>query len=220
MSAARTVVLLLLSLLLPVHCTAFRPAAPIAAGEPSRAVHLINIGWHTGLALRRADIPAGPWPESADFPAAVYLEVGWGDRDFYQAPAFDPWLAVKAALLPTSAVLHVVGFDDAPDRYFGSAEIIRIDLSRPSFERLVAFIDDAYDRRGAARASPIGPGLYGNSLFYPATGSFHLFNNCNVWVARGLRRAGLPVVPFWAVTADNLFSQARKFGRIEHSQTR
>jgi uncharacterized protein DUF2459 len=52
-----------------------------------------------------------------------------------------------------------------------------------------------------------GPGLYGDSRFYPAWQQFNLFNTCNVWAARALRSAGLPIED--AITKEGLMSQAR-----------
>src|SRR5262245_52075473 len=63
-------------------------AAPVAevrpaSGGPVVAVYLVAHDEHTGIALRRADIPAELWPERRDFPRAEFLEVGWGARDYY-----------------------------------------------------------------------------------------------------------------------------------------
>jgi len=193
-------------------------AAPVkelslpAAGEPSASVYLVNHGWHTGLMVRRADIPHGLWPESADFPAADYLEIGWGDRDFYQALAFDPGLALKAILFPTASVLHVVGFSGAEERYLPGIEVIELKVTRSRLERLIRYIHETYAREGAARAPPLRQGLYGDSRFYPAQGKFHLFNTCNTWTARALQAAGYPVTP--TIRAESLMAQARRFGRV------
>jgi len=207
---------LMLALLLLAGCAPNR-GQDLSAMEgtgPVRTIYLIDLGWHTGLAVKRADIPAGLWPESEDFPNAEYLEVGWGDRDFYQAQGFNLWFALKAVLVPTASVLHVVGLPVRPAAYFPAAEIVEMALSEPQFEQIIVSIHNTYARGDTARAQAIGPGLYSDSRFYAAEGKFHLFNTCNVWVARALRNAGLPIVPFFAVTSDGLLSQAREFGKI------
>jgi hypothetical protein len=40
----------------------------------------VSHGWHTGLVIRRADIPEGIWPEPHHYADPAYVEVGWGDR--------------------------------------------------------------------------------------------------------------------------------------------
>ncbi|MDV7400058.1 DUF2459 domain-containing protein, partial [Arthrospira platensis SPKY1] len=94
--------------------------------------------------------------------------------------------ALRAALGPSAAVLHVVGLSDHPARVLIFSELVALEVSEPGFARLIDFIAATHDRAGAERAEPIGRGLYLDSHFYPALGSFHLFNNCNTWVVNAL----------------------------------
>jgi uncharacterized protein (TIGR02117 family) len=187
-------------------------SAPPQDGKPVVAVYVVAHEKHTGIAIRRADIPAGLWPESRDFPQADYLEVGWGDREYYQA--LDPGLGttLSAALFPTPSVLHVVGIRGPVAEYFQSNEVIEFGLPGDGFERLVRYIHDAHERAGAPATAPLGKGLYGDSQFYPAWETFHLFRTCNVWTARALRTAGLPVSD--SITREGLMSQARAIGKV------
>jgi hypothetical protein len=84
---------------------------PPAPAELVKPIYVINHGWHTGIAVRRADIREGAWPEPVDLADSEYVEVGWGNREFYMAPEGTLGLALKAVLWPSPAVLHVVGFD-------------------------------------------------------------------------------------------------------------
>jgi uncharacterized protein (TIGR02117 family) len=190
---------------------------PYTGQNPTRPVWLVAPGWHTGLAVRRTDIPPDLLPERADFPEADYLEVGWGDRDYY--PASDPgvWLALKAALIPGPSILHVAGLGAPPDLYSDSDKILRIELPETAFRNLIVYLHDSFARHGSPRALPLGPGLYGNSRFYEARGRFHVFNNCNTWAARALHAAGLPVAPFPVITAGNLRCQVRHWRTLESS---
>ena len=190
---------------------------PVEQDAARRTVYLVSHGWHTGIVLRRADLPADVWPESADFPDAEYLEVGWGDRDFYQSAQFSCRLALKAALWPTPSVLHLVGFNGPVVDYFTHSEVIELELLPRDFQHLCGYMSDRFERNGAPRATPLGPGLYGTSAFYPARAQFHLFNTCNVWTARALRTAGLPVTPFYAITTERVMSQARQVGKTLQS---
>jgi uncharacterized protein (TIGR02117 family) len=183
---------------------------PPAAGGPTIAVYVVAHDDHTGIALRRADIPAGLWPESRDFPQAEFLEVGWGARDYYMGRDQGFWGTLKAAL-GTQSVLHVVGFRGNPAENFRGSEVIELSVTADGLERMVRAINDAYDRSGAAVAAPLGPGLYGDSRFYPAWQQFNLLNTCNVWTARVLRSGGLPVED--AITKEGLMSQARELAR-------
>jgi hypothetical protein len=52
-------------------------------------------------------------------------------------------------------------------------------------------------------------GLYGDSRFFNATGSFYLTNTCNTWTASMLDSAGVPVSSFLTLTADSVLDQLR-----------
>jgi hypothetical protein len=108
-------------------------------------------------------------------------------------------------------VLHVAGFRGAPEDYFRLSEVVELVVPEERLVQLVRYIHDAYERTGARSAAALGPGLYGDSRFYPAWESFHLFRTCNVWTARALRLAGLPVRD--SITMEGLMSQARAIGR-------
>ena len=204
--------LLLLLILSPLGGCASPPAEPPTVPHLAKVVYVLGHGWHTGLVVQRADIPDGIWPEHNDFPKAQYVEVGWGDKDFYQAqePTFS--LALKAALQSTASVLHVVGFNGPPEAYFPESEVIAVRLSPPGFERMSTFIHATYKRDENGRAIYLGPGWYEYSKFYLAMGTYHLFNTCNTWVAKALQAAGSPMYPASAMTAGNVMEQARKFG--------
>lgn len=182
---------------------------PPGGNTPTKSVFLVNQGWHASLVVKRSDIPEGVWPERDDFPRSEYLEVGWGDRRFYQTP--DPhWgILLMAALWPTPSVLHVAGFSGRVSSYFPTSEIIEIKLSYPGFERLCRTLADSFARNEAGRALPLGPGRYGESLFYPSRETYHLFKTCNVWIARALRAGGCPITPALAIRVDGLMSRAR-----------
>jgi uncharacterized protein (TIGR02117 family) len=215
------------TLLLAVSCCAcavpVRDAPKPSEHEPRNTIYLVSHGWHAGIVLRRADIPDSVWPALEDFPDAQYLEVGWGDMDYYQTPDPHMGLILKAALLPTASVLHIVGFSGTVPAYFPFSEIIRIELPSTGFEHLSHAIAESFARDKAGNITQLGSGLYGNSRFYLSRESYHLLNTCNVWSARMLSAAGLPITPATATRVENLMSQARQFGTVlqsrpEHAQ--
>ena len=213
-SACGRRILPLLALAALVACAAPPPNPALPQdGTPRVAIYLVTHDKHSGIAVRRAEIPAGLWPETRDFPRADYLEVGWGDRDYYYGRNQGSGDALRAAFgFNNPSVLHVVGVRGTLMQNFPASEIIELMLSREGFEHLVRYIHDAYDRAGAPAVAPLGAGLYGDSRFYPARESFNLLRTCNVWTARGLRGAGLPVED--SITLGGLMSQARELGRV------
>lgn len=178
-------------------------------GARERVVHVVNLGWHTGIVLPADAIDPTALPERRDLPEAAWIEFGWGDAAFYRDP--DPGIAtyLSAAFVDTPPVMHVVGLPVPPARYFPKAEVIEVSLTNAEHDRLIAYLSGSFDRRGAEKAEPIGRGLYPNSLFYEATGRFSLANTCNTWVARGFARAGLPIDTDEVVRASTVMSRLR-----------
>lgn len=187
---------------------------PPAPAELVKPIYVINHGWHTGIAVRRANIPEGVWPEHADFADSEYVEVGWGDREFYTAPEGTLGLALKAVFWPTQGVLHVVGFDGPVQQFFRQREIVEILVSDRGFHRLAVFIGDAYAKDGSGRTMVVGRGQYANSRFYVAREKYFLLKTCNTWTARALRSAGLPITSLYAVSAGNVMDQTRPLGQV------
>lgn len=161
--------------------------------------------------IKKADIPVVVLPELRDFPSAEYLEFSWGDRDYFPAPDGGLGLALKAAFWSSGSILHVVGFKDAVQNAYPSAEIIEIPLSEEGFQRLVKFISDTFSRPHPPAPAEARPGLFSNGRFYAAEGKFSLLRTCNTWVAEALSTAGLPIRPSYVITAGNLSDQLRPF---------
>jgi uncharacterized protein (TIGR02117 family) len=187
--------------IVPVVGCATRAADSGARGEIP--LYVITHGWHTGLAMRASDIDFARWRALPHPARSRYVEVGWGDRDYYPAPRFNLWYGFKALAWPTPSVLHVVGFDDPPARTFPASEVIELHLHSDAFERLLAYISASFE----PEAAPIAPSLYGTGAFYPSQEKFHLFKTCNVWVARGLRAADIEVRS--SLTTEGLMAQLR-----------
>ena len=187
---------------------------PPGPDETSRTIYLVKQNWHAGIVVKREDIPPGTWPQHNDFPDAEYLEVGWGDRDYYMTPSPHLGITLKAALLPTASVLHIVGFSGSVTSYFPHSEVIRIELSEVGFQRLCSYLENSYALDEDGRSQPLGPSLYGAGQFYLSRESYHAFNTCNVWTARGLREAGCPITPAANLTVETLMANVAKFGTV------
>lgn len=186
---------------------AHRPALP--GDELAVTVWVLDHGWHTALAARRVDVDRGLWPEVDGFPEAAFVEVAWGDRDFYVANPATASMAIKAAFASGGSVLHVVGFSAPVALSFPGIEIVALRVSRRGFDALTRFVSEEFEREEDGRSFRLQHGLYGTSSFYTARSGYHLFNTCNTWVARALQASGLPVTAVGVITAGDVMSQVR-----------
>ena len=192
-------------------------AKPVGALYPpdqdqndTKTVYVVNnYGDHSGIVISRKD--AEPYMHALDeFKSARYLEFGWGDASFYPAEKITFWLSMKAGLWPTDAVMHVVALQKDPLVHYSSSNIVTLELSKKGFIRLVEFIDNSFTLDENGEVIKLGKGLYGESWFYRAEGTFYLFNNCNDWSADAIRASGFPISTLYVLKADNIMYQLRQ----------
>lgn len=188
-------------------------ARALAGEPPAPSVFVVTHHWHTGIAVRTADVPPGRWPDAEAFAGAEFVEVGWGDRDFWMAPRETIGLALKAALASEASVLRVLWFDGPVERSLPASDVVELFVSRAGLESLVDFVAESYARTPAGRPIDLGPGPLPGSRFYLAAGRYHLFNTSNRWTAQGLIRAGLPFAAS-SLTASGIMCQAAELGRV------
>jgi len=182
----------------------------ISRDVSAHTIWVIDHGWHTAIVVRRSAVDTTIWPEIDDFPDAAFVEVAWGDRDFYMAERGTAWLAVKAAFLTSGSVLHVVGFSGPFEAHVPRNDVVELEVSRRGFDAMTRLFHEEYQRDEQSRPVRLAPGLYGASWFYSARNRYHLFNTCNTWVARALRAAGLDLAPAGTVTAGGVMQEARR----------
>ena len=126
-----------------------------------------------------------------DHPAAEWLVVGWGARDFYtQTPTYaDLSLpAIWRGMIGDSSVLRldIAGAlpDDLPAR--------RLALSEREY---AALLDGIWATlKTDADGEPIRSDVAGYTQtdgFFEAKGTFHILRTCNVWIGERLREAGI-----------------------------
>lgn len=192
--------------LLAIGCAGpIKSLYPPSSGERPRKVYVINHSiLHTGLAVKRSDIPRGMWPAQKDYPGCKYLEVGWGDDDGYRKD-LTTGIAMKALLGSKRTVLLSNRFEDFRDPRL---KIVEVDLSAQGFSRLCRHIEQTYALDESGRPIRLGAG------WYRARGTYSAFNTCNTWIASGLRKAGCPITPAYCLTPGPLLSQVRHFGRV------
>lgn len=199
----------LIALLLAAGLSACQSAPRVepAEGPADRLVHVVSHGWHTGIVMATADVPAGAWPVAESLMQSRFVEVGWGDRVYYIDPDAGLGTASRAALVGGPGVLHLVGLDQPPQEAFPASEVVALPVSAAGLERLVAYVGESFALDDAGRAVDLGRSLYGAGRFYASRERFHLFKTCNVWTARALQSAGLPIGT--AITAGSIMEDAR-----------
>jgi uncharacterized protein (TIGR02117 family) len=194
-------------LALAIGCS-YSPEAtrPAAQGQSpsSQPVFVVSHGWHTGIVFPREKLLEIVPGLQSRFPAGEYLEIGWGDKGFYQANEITFGITLEALFWPTETVVHVVAVPRSPNRSFPHSETRLICLNQSQIESLARFLANSFSRDLANQIIPTRAGIYGDSQFYVGVGSFHLFNTCNKWTAKGLASAGFDIDTTLKLTASSI----------------
>lgn len=176
--------------------------------DGDKGIFVVNNGWHSGIIVKVEDINRSVLDLEESFKGFEYIEIGWGDEEFYKSKDPSIWMTLKAAIIPTSSVMHVRAYNSYMLNYFSEEHIVQIRLSHKAFEKLLNFIVNSFARE-EAKVIILSKGLYENSLFYLSSKNYHLFNTCNVWTANALRSADVDVSPYSSITTNSLFSQLK-----------
>lgn len=190
-------------------------AAPEAQpGIGPKSIYVVSHGWHTGIVVRREEIPEPLLPEKNEYPHANYIEFGWGDADFYMDPDAGVSRALNAAFSSDSSVLHVVWFDDLAEISLSGVETVELKVGEDELKRLCLFLHNSFERDSAGMSRALRAGYYRQSKFYRSVEQYHLLNTCNVWTAKALREAGFSLVPIFYTTAESIMDEAKAHGRV------
>ena len=193
----------------------FACASPTASlhlprpGDPARTVYVVHHGsLHTGLTVKRSDIPRGHWPANRDYAGSNYIEVGWGDDDGYRKP-LTSGIAMKALMGSKRTVLLADGFSQAIRAKYNDPKftVLAVDLSEGGLARLCDHIQQTYALDEKGERIRLGQG------WYRGRGTYSAFNTCNTWIAAGLRKAGCPINPAMCLMPGQLLGRVRPFAR-------
>lgn len=174
-------------------------------------VVLVSNGFHSGLILPRAALAdaAGRSGRGAlisvsnRFRQFDWVEVGWGDNDFYRATptldSFDWKLGLRAVLgFGGGSVIHVFGVVGDLRETYGNIDLVALSLSPEGFSRMLDRLEDTFVRDPTGLPVDLGRGLSAAGLFYRANGTFFFGQMCNHWTAALLAAAGVPISPLLA----------------------
>ena len=178
--------------------------------HPKESFYVLGHGWHAGIALNRLDLLDVVPSLREDFPNGEYLEIGWGDAQFYQARTDTAYSAIRAILWPTSTVLHVVAVPKSLRDQFSGSDVMEVSVPRAGYERLLAYVSRSFATTPDRDLLRLGPALYGEGWFYRAEGTFHAFNTCNTWVAKAIGSTGFPLDNRSVITVGALLTQLRE----------
>lgn len=187
-----------------------------SGGVRDHAFFVASRHLHSSITVERAAIPGNVWPAGVverTFRGCRYIEVGWGDADFYMARHPTVFTALDAVFLPGASVLLLVGLDPPLDRALPWGDLVRVRCTAEEFNALCREIGASFQRDERGNAKAVGVGLYGRtSRFYAARGLYSGLDTCNHWTTRTMRAGGLrtSLAPNHTWSSGAVVAQARR----------
>ncbi len=165
--------------------------------------------WHAMIAFPRNN----ETEDSALGSQPFYEEWGYAERAWYLEGKTGVSGVVRALFWPTEGVVEVGHHDRvwAERTPQPPAELFLFRVTDEGYQRLRQHL-----RGTISVETPIAS--VGQSSFYPALRSYHLFYTCHQYAALALREAGLPILPFWAFNRTSLAWQLRRIARFIEEQ--
>jgi len=182
--------------------------------EVFHKIYFIKQNWHTAIVFNTKELNSDLFREYNYFSQFSLIDIGWGDEEFYQYPGFDSGLAFKALFYSTPSTLRVEGINLTKEEYFDLSEIvIELEVSDEQFKDICDFINSTFYTDDAEETSILNKKADGKIIFYKSNGSYHLFNTCNTWLARGLRESGIEIEDNIILT-EQLFNELAEIGTV------
>jgi hypothetical protein len=178
-------------------------------------IYVAKISWHTGLIVPTYTLPDSIWPAQFDISEYEYLEIGWGDRDYYQHPKFNIWYAFKALFWPTSTAIHILPLLERHIQpTYGSTKLVRLDINDSELDSLTRFLLSQFKLNENGKIIPLAQGFYQTSQFFAGSTKYFFPKNSNVWAAMALKRAGFKYTPIFFQTTGMVVNRADNYGEI------
>jgi hypothetical protein len=175
---------------------------PPAAGEPSYHIVVSTDQWHSVIGLWPLDDPEGR-------SAAGLEEWSYAEKGYYLEGDSGCSGTLRALFVPSAGVLQEsrLGRPWSERTPQPPARQWSFRLSERGYRALRSFLESE-----GASGSPI---VEGESSWYAAAASYHLFHQCHHWTARALREAGLPFWSFYAFFKWSLEAQLDRALRFD-----
>lgn len=173
-------------------------------------IYIVKHEWHTGIVVNRTSTEKYLSSLKNEFKDYNYIEIGWGDKDFYMAEQETLWLGLKAAAWPTESVMHIVAFNINPELYYANSEVISLELTECELNKLLNYIEESLYLDDNNNIVLVSNKLKIASRFYLSKEKYHIFNTCNVWITKALIRAGIPLSKQNTLTSESVMKQLRK----------
>jgi uncharacterized protein (TIGR02117 family) len=181
--------------------------------ENGVTIAIISNGVHTDIVVPVKN-ECRDWTKTFSYSAVKkadstyrYLSFGWGDKGFFiNTPTWADLkasTAINAMFWMSTSAMHVTW----KKNIVPGARCRIVTISKANYNLLCEYILQTFSLKADQFPEHIkAPGYGYNDAFYEAKGTYNLFQTCNVWTGKGLRKAGVRVA-LWTPFEKSVFRQ-------------
>ena len=180
---------------------------------PDPLLYFTNNGLHTHLVLPSQGLKALVPQLSKYFLDEPWLQLGWGDFDYYGSAKQTKLLGFRALFMPTKAIIGVRSITDITNHFHSQTRIYAIPLPKTAMDATLLFISRYFQFNESNDLTIVREKATGE-LFFSASGTYSILNTCNNWTAYVLKEAGLKISPKLTIGPDQVERNVRKNGYL------
>ncbi|MBL1211798.1 MAG: DUF2459 domain-containing protein [Ignavibacteriae bacterium] len=183
--------------------------------DDSVKIYVIKAEWHTAFLFEQNDSLIKQIPAFDELKNFNFVDIGWGDEEFFQNPSDDIYLGAKAILYPTPSVIRIAGMISKIESILRWVDYcVELTISKTQFIELCRFINESFkfDENDNLIITSKRPS--GAVIFYKSKLKYHLFNTCNTWVGKGLEQIGFDIDTGGLITAEQLLDELMEIGKV------
>jgi hypothetical protein len=174
-------------------------------------VYVVKRAWHIDIGFAADDLRPPLRGVLEQFPAANYLEFGFGDRQYLMAKHKKTG-TLLSALLPGPGLILGTGLKATPEEAFGANNVIRLAVTPGQLQSIQTFVWQTLSHQ-SRDVKPIADGPYGGSLFYATATHYSAINTCNTWAAQALQSGALAVDSTGVEFSGQVWRQVQRIAR-------
>jgi len=156
--------------------------------EEKKEIYLFTNGMHVDLMIPKKLLDSSRVSRLNAPAATSFVAFGWGDKDFYvKTPTWDDFhlgITLKALFWGSESAMHLTYHTQQRTHWK------KLALCEPQFKALTTYIWSSFEtnEQGGFHQIP-DSGYTSTDTFFEARGSYSIFNTCNNWLNRALKKA-------------------------------
>jgi uncharacterized protein (TIGR02117 family) len=184
--------------------------------KSTKSIYIAKNDWHVGIIFKIDEHLISNIDAVSNFKYYDFVDIGWGDADFYQSSEdFDLFLASKAILFPTSSVIRVQGYALPVVQIFKYRDyVFELELNDLQYQKLCEFIAKSFELDSANAIIVSSQKYNGVVKFFSSVHKYHAFNTCNTWVGEALEFSGFEINSSKIITAEHLYDDLLSIGKV------